>query len=294
VKIILLIAADSIRALLHQRLLIGLMIIALALIAIFSAILVGERKMVTQNAAAVSAANAASDESAAGGADAAASANAGNPKAPAKKVTLSKEDRQKMAEAMDQMSSMFQTGFYAVASFGGSLVSLFIFSTAIAAEIRKGTIRITLTKPVSRTQFLLGKYLGGVAVMAGYALIASAAIILFTRFNRLELSPAMEFAPWLMFCRQLMLGALAMLLSLFVHPFVASVLAFLAGNGLYGHHNPLFYLFPSYQPFSSIGQILQGTLMSGHDVLLLTLYAADFIVLMMLLALWRFHTKELV
>jgi len=40
--------------------------------------------------------------------------------------------------------------------------------------------------------------------------------------------------------------------------------------------------------------VLQGTLVSGQDVLLLTFYAADFNVLMLLLALWRFRTKELV
>lgn len=207
---------------------------------------------------------------------------------------MSKEDRQKLAEQMDQMSSMFQAAFYQMASFGGSLISLFIFSTAVATEIRKGTIRVTLTKPVSRNQYLLGKCLGGIVVMAGYALIASVAIMLFARFARLELSPAMKFAPWLMFCRQLMLGSLAMLLSLYVHPFLASVLAFFAGNGLYGHHNPLFYVFPSYSAFNVFGQMLQGTLVSGKDVLLLTLYAADFIILMMLVALWRFRTKELV
>jgi ABC-type transport system involved in multi-copper enzyme maturation permease subunit len=181
-----------------------------------------------------------------------------------------------------------------VASFGGSLVALFIFSAAVATEIRKGTIRITLTKPVSRTQYLLGKYLGGVAVMAGYALIASAAIVLFARFGELELSPAMKFAPWLMFCRQLMLGSLAMLLSLFVHPFLGAVLAFFAGNGLYGKLNPLFYLLPSYSAFNLFTQMVQGTLVSGNDVLLLSLYALDFVILMLVFAQWRFRTKELV
>lgn len=290
----LLIAVDSIRALLHQRLLLGLMLIALALIAIFSAILISQRKLMTRAIIDQSVANAPTGESGSGKAGDSAPEGASKAKSPAGERRLSKEDRQKLAETMDQMSSMFQAAFYQVASFGGSLVSLFIFSTAVTAEIRKGTIRITLTKPVSRTQYLLGKYLGGIAVMATYALIASAAIVLFARFGRLELSPAMKFAPWLMFCRQLMLGSLAMLLSLYVHPFLASVLAFFAGNGLYSQPNPLFYVFPSYSVFNVFSQVLAGTLMSGKDVLLLSLYAVDFIILMLLLALWRFRTKELV
>lgn len=148
-----------------------------------------------------------------------------------------------------QAASIYQAAFYQAASFGGSLVSMFVFSTAVAAEIRKGTIRITLTKPVSRTPYLLGKYAGGIVVMASYAVIATVAIVFFARFGRFELSPATRYAPWLMFCRQLMLGSLAMLLSLFAHPFLASIMAFVAGNSFYSPHNPLFYVFPSYRPF---------------------------------------------
>lgn len=289
-KTTLLIAADSIRALLHQRLLLGVMLLALVMIAVFSAALVAQRKVMAVAIADQSEAEAPTGEKSLG------KSEAGAPKAgfPAGGQRLSKEQRKKLAEQMDQASSFFQATFYQVASFGGSLVSLFIFSTAVATEIRKGTIRITLTKPVSRTQYLLGKYLGGMAVMAGYALIASAAIVLFARFGGLELSPTMRYAPWLMFCRQFMLGSLVMLLSLYLHPFVAAVLAFFAGNGFYSHGNPLFYILPSYNAFNLFNEMLQGTLMNGKDVLLLSLYAVDFVVLMLLLALWRFRTKELV
>jgi ABC-type transport system involved in multi-copper enzyme maturation permease subunit len=287
VNITLLISADSIRALLRQRLLLGLMLLALALIAVFSVGIIAQRKLATRTAIDQSAAN---DS----GPEAAAAAGSAHPKSHRDLTSLSKEDRQKLTETMDQMSSTFQAVFYQVASFGGSLVSLFIFSTAVSSEIRKGTIRITLTKPVSRLQYILGRYLGGIAVMAGYACIASVAIILFAKFGNLAISPAMKFAPWLMFCRQLMLGSLAMLLSLFVHPFVGAILAFFAGNGFYSRSNPLFYFLPSYGAFNLFGQMLQGSLMSGRDVLLLTLYALDFVMLMLALTIWRFRFKELV
>lgn len=286
---ILLIAVDSIRALLRQRLLLGMMLAALALIVVFSTVMTSQRTMMTRAAIDQGEANDPGPGAGTGPATAGA-----KPRTPRGVSGLSKADRQKLAQQMDQVSSMFQAAFYQVASFGGSLISLFIFSTAVSTEIRRGTIRITLTKPVSRTQFLLGKYLGGVVVMTGYALIASTALILFAKFGQLELSPAMKFAPWLMFCRQLMLGALAMLLSLFVHPFLGAVLAFFAGNGIYGRANPLYYLLPSYSAFNLFGEMLSGTLVSGHDVLLLSLYALDFVVLMLGLALWRFRTKELI
>jgi ABC-type transport system involved in multi-copper enzyme maturation permease subunit len=182
--------------------------------------------------------------------------------------------------------------FYAASSFGGSLVSLLIFSTAVGSEIRKGTIRLTLSKPVSRWQYLLGKYAGGVAVMAGYAVVASLAVVLFSATSNVQLSPVLRYAPWLMFCRQLMLGSLAMLLSLIMHPAIGAILAFFAGNGLYATYNPLYFLLPSYAPFNVFMEILQGSILKGSDVLLLSLYALDFVGIMLLFALWRFQTKE--
>jgi ABC-type transport system involved in multi-copper enzyme maturation permease subunit len=205
---------------------------------------------------------------------------------------MSEDDKKRMNEAMEQGASAVQGFFYAASSFGGSLVALLIFSTAVTSEIRRGTIRLTLSKPVSRVQYLLGKYLGGVVVMAGYALIASMAVLLFSASAKVELSPVLKYAPWLMFCRQLMLGSVVMLFSLFVHPAIGSVLAFFAGNGLCSPANPFYYLLPSYAPFNVFGQILQGSMMTRKDVALLTLYAFDFIGLMLLLALWRFQKKE--
>jgi ABC-type transport system involved in multi-copper enzyme maturation permease subunit len=268
-NVIFLIARDSMRALLHQRLLIGLMLVSFAMTVFFSVIMSRTRENITSQF----------DNS---------SAETNSPAF----QKMSQEDKKKMNEAMEQGASFIQGSFYAASSFGGSLVALMIFSTAVSSEVRRGTIRMTLSKPVSRTQYLLGKYFGGVVVMACYAIIASVAVLVFSASEKVELSPVLHYAPWLMFCRQLMLGSLAMLLSLFVHPAIGSVLAFFAGNGLYSTANPLYYLFPSYAPFNVFVAILQGSIMKGTDVILLTLYAFDFIVLMLLLALWRFQKKE--
>jgi ABC-type transport system involved in multi-copper enzyme maturation permease subunit len=271
-KTIFLIATDSIRALLHQRLLLGLMLASLALTIFFSITMSSARKNITKSF---------SDDQMTNN-----SFMGTN--------QMSEVDRRKFRESMESASTTLQAMFYQVASFGGSIVALFIFSTAVASEIRKGTIRLTLSKPVSRTQFLLGKYLGGVVVMAAFALLTSLAIFIFAQTQSLELSPVIKWAPWLMFCRQLMLGSLAMLLSLFMHPIIASVLAFVAGNGFYSSPNPLYFILPSYKDFNVFFQVLQGSLLNVKDVACLSLYAADFVVIMLLLALWRFRTKELV
>ena len=268
-SVVFLIARDSIRALLHQRLLVGLMLVSVAMTVFFSVIM----SRTSQNISSQFDASTAETNSPVFN-------------------KMSDEDKKKMDEAMEQGMSAVQGFFYAASSFGGSLVALMIFGTAVASEVRRGTIRLTLSKPVSRLQYLLGKYLGGVVVMAGYAMIASIAVLIFSASENVALSPVLQYAPWLMFCRQLMLGSLAMLLSLFVHPAIGAVLAFVAGNGLYSTGNPLYYLLPSYAPFNVFAAILQGSMMKGTDVVLLTLYALDFIVWMLLLALWRFQRKE--
>jgi|ERR1035438_5397750 ABC-type transport system involved in multi-copper enzyme maturation permease subunit len=267
-NVILLIARDSIRALLHQRLLIGLMLLSLALTVFFSIIMSRARESITSQYV-----------------DSDFQTNSAFSK-------MSEEERKKMNEAMEQGASAVQGFFYAATSFGGSLVALWIFSTAVTSEIRRGTIRLTLSKPVSRVQYLLGKYLGGVVVMAGYAAISSLAVILFSASSHVELSPVMKYAPWLMFCRQLMLGSVAMLLSLFMHPVIGCILGYVAGNGLCSTGNPLYYILPSYAPFNVFGQILNGNILKASDVGLLTLYALDFVVLMLLLSCWRFRNKE--
>jgi ABC-type transport system involved in multi-copper enzyme maturation permease subunit len=275
VKTIWNIAVDSLRALLHQRLLLGLMLASLGMIIFFAVTLGAARKNIRTNYEV--------DET---------STNIAFP--PSITNKMNEADQRKFREQMDSASSSVISGLYLVASFGGSIVALFIFSTAVAGEIRKGTIRLTLSKPVSRRRFLLGKYLGGVMVMAGYALLSSVAVFIFTQTQEVAMISTLQWAPWLMFCRQLMLGALAMLLSLFMHPIVAAVLAFLAGNGLYSQGNPLYYILPSYKDFNVFFELLQGTVIRPHDVAMLSLYALDFVIIMLLLALWRFRSKELV
>jgi ABC-type transport system involved in multi-copper enzyme maturation permease subunit len=269
VKIIALIAGDSIRSLLHQRFLVGLMIATIALTVGISGMFSSMRTNISGSFG---------DRIATEG----------------DRKQMTEKERRQFNEAIEHASFGFQTAFYFVASLGGSLVALFIFGTAVSSEIRSGTIRITLSKPVSRTQFLLGKYAGAVVVMAAYTVIASLAMLAFTHVEQVGLSPALAWAPWLMLMKHLMMGALALLLSLFMHPFVAAVLAFFAGNGFYSPPNPLYYILPSYSDFDIFSEVMSGSLMGAADVGWLTLYALDFILVMLLLALWRFRTKEIV
>ena len=131
-RVVGLIAADSIRALLHQRLLMALMLVTLGLTVVFSVLLTEGREWVGQgieNSAALED----SDQ-------------------------LDERGLEKARQGIDLAGSFILAGFYWFTALGGTLVALFICSTAVANDLRRSTIHIVLAKPVSRAHFLLGKY----------------------------------------------------------------------------------------------------------------------------------------
>lgn len=263
----LLIAADSIRALLHKRLLVALMLVTLGLSVVFSVLLTEAKERMFQIP------------------EEALEANENGP---------TEGDLEQMRQQMGMVESTFLAGFYWFTALGGAMVSLFICCTAVATDIRRGTIRIILAKPVSRAQFLLGKYSGAVAVMFGYSALIGVALVIFTYSNGLDPNPAARYAPWLMFCHNLMVGSVGLVLSLLMHPLIAAVIAYFASASLLSSPNPLYFILPSYDRYNVFTLIVQGRLVALEDIFILTLYAVDVAAIFLLLALWRFRSKELI
>jgi len=58
-------------------------------------------------------------------------------------------------------------GLYAVSNIAG-LLAIFMASGTISQEVEQGTLQSILAKPVSRTQVVAGKWLGGSAMLAAY------------------------------------------------------------------------------------------------------------------------------
>ncbi len=262
-----LIAADSIRALLHQRLLVALMLVTLGLTVVFSVLLTEGREWAGQNI---------QNSMVIEGGD-----------------QLDAESLEKTDQGIDLAGSFILAGFYWFTALGGTLVALFICSTAVANDLRRGTIHIVLAKPVSRAHFLLGKYCGAVAVLFGYSVLIGVALVIFAYANELDLNLAARYAPWLMLCHNLMVGSVALLLSLLIHPLLAAVVAYFASATFLSPPNPLYFVLPSYDRYNIFMLIMKGELIAPADIAMLTLYAFDFTAIVLLLALWKFRRKEL-
>ena len=129
----------------------------------------------------------------------------------------------------------------AVLSFFGALMAVFVGTGLIYKEIDKRTIYTILSKPVRRWQFLLGKYLGLLAVlglaMAGM-LAASLLFVVYAAYTQ----PYAEIADWtgrvnwgwyamavaMLFFELMVVVALAMLFSSVASPILSAIFTFTA------------------------------------------------------------------
>ena len=262
----LLIAGDSLRNLLHQRLLVALVLGTLALASAASVAMNYLTETVVQAS------------------ESASEANEGE---------LDEAQLEQMRQSMESTGTMVLGGFCWFTALAGSLVTVFICCTAVAGDIRRGTIRMILSRPVSRGHFLLGRFCGAVAVMLAFSVLSAASFVIYSYGHGLDLKLALAYAPWLMLCQNLMMGAGALLLSLLVHPAIAGVVAFFASASYFSAPNPLYYILPSYDRFNLFYLFLQRRMISLEEVFVLTLYALDVTAILLLLAWWRFRSRDL-
>ena len=297
-RTVLLIAADSIRALLHRRLLLALMLVVLIVTVLLSLGLTQASRTMMQASHSPSAAELAEQEIT----DARPDAQAVQEAIEQAQAEMDEEQREEMRQSMQTLGSQVLRTFYGFTTFGGMLVALFIGATAVSTDVRSGAITMVLSKPVARWQFLLGKYAGAMAVLLAYSVLIGIAMTIFTQIHQLDSVPAIRYAPWLIFCQILMFGSLALVLSMLMHPAFAGILAFFMQadylTALLRPENPFYYLhflLPTYGPFNVSGQFAgSGTLLGWDEVGILTVYALDLTVIYLLLAMWRFRSRAVV
>lgn len=279
-----LIARDSVRATLHHRVLLAVMLVVAIITLLFSLVLSTQLEALSGQAPTPPPAAAPGNPQADGG------PQGGSGDA---QTGQSLQDMQRVrSEALQ--------GFNGFLVFGGSLLAIFMGATAVSGDIRRGSIAMILSRPVTRGQYLAGKLAGIAVVLLGYTMLASAALAAFIFAHQLEAVPAVRYAPWLMFCQSLVYASAAFALSMVMHPTLAGVLTFFVRAGWFSQFfsppNPLYYLYfvlPSYAPFDVTGQFRTGDLIRAGDVGMLTLYAVNVAAALLLIAMWRFRAREI-
>ncbi len=213
-------------------------------------------------------------------------------------------------------------GLAATSAFG-LFIAVFVGIGLVWKEVERRSVYGVLAKPISRAEFILGKYLGlvltlavNLAVMA-VALYAVLAVMAWTTPPLLKkaweapaLDPVLLVAIGLIFLQLTLITAIALFFSTFSSPLLSAAMTF----GLYiiGHFNAdlrnfeqvvespvvawltraLYYLLPNLAPFDVKAQVVHGQAVAPGYVLLTAAYALVYIAVVLVAAVWIFSRKD--
>ncbi len=199
-------------------------------------------------------------------------------------------------------------------AFFGALIAIMVTSTMIPEEIEKGTIYISLSRPVRRAEYTLGKFLGGVCVALSALLFLSLLLVLEVAAHKggmeITLFKAIYYIAW----ELILLSALAIFVStLPVSSFFSMFLTFfiyILGNmSNYLQHVAMrtqsfitkflvliaYHLVPNLEHFNVRGEIAGNNRMipvGAIAVSKVTLYGLSYTLLFLLLAYYLMNRRE--
>ncbi|MEQ8168935.1 MAG: ABC transporter permease subunit [Candidatus Eremiobacterota bacterium] len=237
-------------------------------------------------------------------------------------ITGLSQGRQASPEAMDEMIGQFNekgynflvTCFSIAIELIGIFLTILMFSTFLPTEIDRGTVKLIISKPVSRFQFIMGKFFGGLMVLAGYSILMGGLQILGSLYLTGKLEPPDRYCMVLLFCNLMLRGSIAMALSMIMRPVLSGVIAFFLSGDIfivgtifsakfiYYPSVILYYILPSYSLFETrtIWNFFANLFNSQTIILTLTdicykaAYALDLIIIMLALTVILFNRKDLI
>jgi Cu-processing system permease protein len=196
----------------------------------------------------------------------------------------------------------------AALSIFGLVIAVFIGVGLVTKEVEKRSVYGLLTKPLSRVEFLLGKYAGLVMTLAVNLSVMTLALFAVLYYSN-AVAPAGLRASWpapavdprllvailLIFAELMLVTALALFFSTFSSPLWATLLTL--GFWVAGHFNadlrnfgsvvdspPLiwlarvvYYVIPNLAPFDVKAEVVHGIHVAGRHVALTLAYAAIYI-----------------
>lgn len=116
----------------------------------------------------------------------------------------------------------------------GAIVAIFVGTGLINKEIEKRTVLVLIPKPLSRTEFIIGKHLGLSAVLAVMLAVMTVILLIMLSWSQIKYSPALVIIAQIYLLLEL---ALLTAVALAFGVFTSSILATLLSLGVYlmGH-----------------------------------------------------------
>jgi ABC-type transport system involved in multi-copper enzyme maturation permease subunit len=205
----------------------------------------------------------------------------------------------------------------------GLFIAIFIGINLVAKEVERRSIYNLLSKPVTREQFLIGKYLGLVMTLAvniGAMCVAFYLVLFYQHWAATPgqraawaapaMDPTLMVAVALIFGELMVVTAVALFFSSFAGPLVAILLTF--ALWVAGHFNAdlrqfeqvvdssavaaiaraLYYILPNLAPFNIKAEVVHGIHVSASHVLLTLTYAAIYISMLLIAASAVFRRRD--
>jgi Cu-processing system permease protein len=205
----------------------------------------------------------------------------------------------------------------------GLLIAVFIGIGLVAKEVEKRSIYSLLSKPVTREQLVLGKYIGLVMTLAvnlGAMTVAFYAMLVYYQLSASTsqqaawpapaADPRLLLAIVLVFAELALVTAVALFFSTFAGPLTAILLTL--GLWVAGHFNAdlrnfeevvdapvaaylakvVYYVLPNLAPFNVKAEIVHGVAISASHVWLTLAYALVYIAMTLVAAIAIFRRRD--
>lgn len=191
------------------------------------------------------------------------------------------------------------------------LIAVMMSVLLVSREIDSRTVYYILAKPVRRWQFLVGKYLGLVAVVAVNLVLMTVVLLVFVWLYGGGFDPRLALATAFIGAEMALLVAFAVLFSVLTKPILGSVFTlsvFIVGHvsqdlWLLTRHLPgsigrtvvsvLYYVIPNLERFNFKTEVVHGLAISPAALAWAAVYGVAFTVAVLLLAALRFERRDL-
>jgi ABC-type transport system involved in multi-copper enzyme maturation permease subunit len=191
------------------------------------------------------------------------------------------------------------------------LIAVMMSMILISREVDNRTVFNILAKPVRRWQFILGKYLGLVTIVAANLLLITLVLMLMVLVVTREVDFMLLFAGIMTMLEMLVLAAFATLFAVLTRPILGSLMTlavFVVGHmsadlWLLTRQLPgaltriaiavVYYLLPNLERFNFRTEIVHDLPIPEAAIVWAVVYAVAFVAVVLYLAVLRFRGKDL-
>jgi len=210
----------------------------------------------------------------------------------------------------DEIKIIKDFGLGAISLFG-VLIAIFVGISLVYKEMEKRTIYVILANPITRSQFVIGKYAGLSLTLLVEVLVMSAGLLTLCYLKQHSMYWELFKAIIPIWFELQLILAVALLFSTFVAPFLSGMLTlaiFIIGHLtqdlkqlVANMDNPvlkktadiLYYTFPNLEALNYKAQVVHGLPISSQEFFLSLSYAATYTILILSITLFIFNHRDI-